>query len=236
MSLFLSLFQKRGKLPPQPSPLADSISLHNPLEILLKQVSTVCFIGDSITAGSENGGVPWYVPITMRHTSLTCHSLAIGGGTSLSQLKAFQHTPIPADVYVIAIGTNDVRYRDAVRGAINEEIYIDNIRQIVALARACSPSARFVFIAPWCSIPEDPIPPPSMSSIEKELLMNQYTDSLQAYCLQNGFLFINPNPGICVIVNNPILRADYLIDHIHPNGIKGVYLYAAAVYHYAQYS
>ena len=234
MSIFRHLFRKKRAKRPQTCALDANTAAQNPLESILGQVSSVCFIGDSITAGSENGGVPWYTPIIMRHPSLLCHSFAAGGGTSSSQLKAFQASPVAADVYIIAVGTNDVRYRDAQKGAVCETQFIENIQQIVTLASSLSPAARFVFIAPWCSIPEDPIPP--ISPMEKEVWMQKYQNSLEAYCLQHEFVFINPNPSIRLIVNDPILRADYLIDHIHPNGAKGVYLYAAAVYHHAQHS
>ncbi len=169
MSIFRTLFRKKRAKRPQTHALDASTAAQNPLDSLLGQASSVCFIGDSITAGSENGGVPWYTPIILRHPSLQHHSLAAGGGTSTSQLKAFQATPVAADVYIIAVGTNDVRYRDAQKGAICETQYIHNIQQIVAHASTLSPAARFVFIAPWCSIPEDPIPP----IIDRERVMDE---------------------------------------------------------------
>ena len=30
---------------------------------LLQDAETVCFVGDSLTEGTMNGGVPWYEPI-----------------------------------------------------------------------------------------------------------------------------------------------------------------------------
>lgn len=46
---------------------------------LLSAAGTVCFIGDSVTAGSENGGYPWYKPLANAFPELKTFKLAAGG-------------------------------------------------------------------------------------------------------------------------------------------------------------
>lgn len=41
---------------------------------------SVCFIGDSITQGTKNGGVSWYEPL-MRYITAEIHNFSWGGGT-----------------------------------------------------------------------------------------------------------------------------------------------------------
>lgn len=197
------------------------------LDALLKEAESVCFIGDSVTAGSENGGVPWFAPLVSKYRLRTVSNIAEGGATTASQLKAYEEKTIKADLYVFAIGANDVRYRDACRGAMTADEYIHNISRMTDMAQKSSPSAKFVFIAPWHSIPEDPVPP--VPRAEVEALMGEYAAALKEYCAEHGHLFIDPNPSLSFILNDPYLREEYVIDHIHPNGTKGVYLYSSAV-------
>lgn len=195
---------------------------------LLSAAGTVCFIGDSVTAGSENGGYPWYKPLANAFPELKTFKLAAGGATSKSLLEmSREHLPA-CDVYIFALGTNDVRYRDAQRGATTKEEYIGNLSGIVKRARELNAAAQFVFISPWCSIPEDPIPP--ISREQKEQLMSEYAEALNQYCTAEGFLYINPNEILSILIKHPVLRQHYLKDHIHPMHPDGCYLYSAAVW------
>ena len=64
MSIFRPLFRKKRAKRPQSCALDANTAAQNPLESILGQVSSVCFIGDSITAGSENGGVHGTPPLS----------------------------------------------------------------------------------------------------------------------------------------------------------------------------
>ena len=197
------------------------------LHTQLKNNKTVCFIGDSITAGSENGGYPWYGPLVDAYPHIQVNSMAAGGGTSKSMLQLSQTKLMPSDLYIIALGTNDIRYRDAQKAAITVTDYIENLNMLVSKARELSSTAQFIFIAPWCSIPEDPVPPISQS--EKEKLMKIYSDALQQFCRSKNHLYLNPNPILNFLIKHPQLRAHYMKDHIHPTFPHGCYLYSAAV-------
>jgi lysophospholipase L1-like esterase len=56
-----------------------------------------------------------------------------------------------SDLYIIAIGTNDVRYRDPEICAMTKEEYIENIKNIVKFAKFNNKNSNFIFIFPWLS-------------------------------------------------------------------------------------
>lgn len=203
----------------------------NHLVTLLQQSRRVCFMGDSVTAGSENGGYPWYHPLAQAFPHLSVSAVAEGGCTVsrlLSLLDKASAAVYDADVYIIAIGTNDIRYRDPARCAMTAPEYIAQLRALThRLADHRESIPRFVFVAPWYSTPEDFITP--LSRLEKEQMMQEYTNALETFCRSDEHLFLNPNPALTTILNQADLRNEYLIDYIHPNPRKGCFLYSAAV-------
>ena len=60
-----------------------------------------------------------------------------------------------SDLYIIAIGTNDVRYRDPEICAMTKEEYIENIKNIVKFAKFNNKNSNFIFISPWLSMSND---------------------------------------------------------------------------------
>lgn len=213
----------------------------SPLDDILSQAESVCFIGDSLTAGSENGGFPWYTPMMKLYPQVQVSSLASGGLTS-SQLRDKLRDKVwnipKSSCYIIAIGTNDVRYRNASCGAVTAEDYINNLREIESFLPPPPPHTqikcvRVIYIAPWESIPQDPIPP--MDAKEKEKLLHAYSAALADYCRETGALFINPNPCLHPILREKKLRQRFLMDHIHPGPSDGCLLYSSAVYSASSY-
>ena len=200
----------------------------NKLETLLVQARSVCFIGDSVTAGSENGKHPWYEPLTKAFPHLQVKNMSVGGGTSKSLLRICKEKLQVHSLYIIALGTNDVRYRDPARGAMTCDEYVNNLDNIISIARQQSPEAQFVCIAPWCSIPEDPIPP--IPQKNKDDLLSEFSLALSKYCNKKGHLFLDPTPTLYFLIKHPALRQHYLQDHIHPTHPYGCYLYSAAVW------
>lgn len=205
----------------------------SPLDDILSQTESVCFIGDSLTAGSESGGFPWYIPMMKLYPRVQISSLAAGGLTSALLRDKLRNRiwNIPeASCYIIALGTNDVRYRDASRCAMTAEDYIDNLREIESFIPppAIHKCIQMIYISPWESIPQDPIPP--MKINEKEELLHAYSAALSAYCRETGALFINPNPSLRPILREEKLRYRYLQDYMHPGPSEGCLLYSSAVY------
>lgn len=199
---------------------------------ILKGAQNVCFVGDSITEGSANGGVGWYEPLRDL-VSGKIYSCAWGSTTVKLLLKDHleEICRADADLFVIAVGTNDVRYRDAERCAMTAEEYIGALSQLKAAILEARPQAQFLFIAPWTSCDGDIS---SNLDYPSKRAMNQaYTEALRKMCRENGDGFVDPNPYIdSVILKYP--QFDYLLDAIHPDNRAGVCLYAEAVLLYRE--
>lgn len=194
----------------------------------LEGADTVCFIGDSVTEGTKNGGCPWYEPIEEYMGGKTVYNYSKGGCTVSYMNERTERMP-EADLYVIAIGTNDVRYRDANLCAMTAQDYI---REIDALKNALAQknqAAEFVFIAPWYSTDGDPFC--SLSFGNKTSLNNEYSEALRQYCSENDLGYINANPYIQNMLDKAP-SSELLLDHIHPNSGKGVVKYSEAVLSY----
>lgn len=210
----------------EPIKIKDEMK-NTPFYKLLTESKTVCFIGDSITEGSKNGGYGWFEPCIAAFPEITAYRKAWGGATTRTLLdKSEEISACRADLYVIAIGTNDVRYRDETTCAMDTDSYVQNINKLAEKILAGNPGARFVFISPWLAQYNDPYC--KISVAERDSLLVAYGKALQNYCQQNGYVFINPNPSISAILTR-YPPSEYLLDHIHPNAAEGIVLYSETV-------
>ncbi len=219
-------FDKKGFIRVKTGGLELSNEMRNgKLFKVLESAKTVCFIGDGVTAGTKNGGCGWYEPIEEHLDGKTVRSFAKGGCTVSYMLGHVGEIP-QSDLYVIALGANDVRYRDERFCAMTAEGYVDSLDQLrIALTKA-SPSAKFVFIAPWCSLDGDPLN--CIPYAQKVALTSEYANALEKYCNGKSIPFINANGAISSALRiAPTGRC--LLDHMHPNAADGVLLYAKAV-------
>ncbi len=194
----------------------------------LKAANDVCFIGDSLTHGTSNGGVSWYEPLESLIKGQVIN-ISVGGATTKmlihpNNLKFISQ--VKADLFVIAIGTNDVRYRNENICAMTEEEYIRSLQILRTSISMNQPNAKFVFIAPWTSTDGDKN---SALPYQLKMTMNEkYTQALKFFCNINRDTFINANPYIKKVLNN-YPHSEYLVDFIHPNATKGVQMYSKAV-------
>ncbi|MDE5577741.1 MAG: CapA family protein [Oscillospiraceae bacterium] len=191
----------------------------------IERSDSVCFIGDSVTEGTKNGGCPWYEPMEEYFADKKIFNYSKGGCTVSYMTQRTDDIPA-AGLYVIALGTNDVRYRDESICAMTPDDYVSEMNGLKEKLSAVSPSAKFIFIAPWYSTDGDPYC--SMSYNEKTALNDEYSFALEQYCKNNSVGFINANEYI----KNSLSKAPdrrYLLDHIHPNPAEGVRLYSEAV-------
>lgn len=199
---------------------------NTPFYQLVSKAHKVCFVGDSVTEGTKNGGYGWYEPIAAA-LPVKVTTFAKGGKTSMWLLEnADELAKQNADVYVVAIGTNDVRYRDQKICAMTETEYVSTLRSFVNRILKHNAKAKFIFIAPWTSTDGDKN---SRLNYDDKITMNKaYSRALAAYCAEEGFLFVNPNGRI-----NSMLRlypdSKYLVDFIHPNSTEGIRLYSESV-------
>lgn len=187
----------------------------------LQYSKSVCFIGDSITEGTTNGHHGWYEPL-IQNFDVEVKKAAYGSYTTKLLLKNKQKElkECSSNLNIIAIGTNDIRYRNE-NSAMTSNEYIQNIKKIIEILD----NKRIVLIAPFYSMNYDKVT--KLSLEEKNKLFKEYSDELEKFANENNYLFINPNNILEKELNNSN-TSFYLKDYIHPNH-KGLYLYSEAV-------
>lgn len=224
-------FDEQGFQRRKVAPIKMSDELRGKFYRALTAAENVCFIGDSITHGTKNGGVPWYEPLSML-VGGKIFNASFGGATIkqlISQPFLSKIVTTPANLFVVAIGTNDVRYRKQDICAMTPEEYIACLNVMRSQILKNNPAAKFVFIAPWTSTDGDKIS--ALPYQDKIKLNNLYAAILQKWCAATGDIFINPNVCIDSVLNRRPHR-NFLTDWIHPNADKGVALYSEAVLKY----
>jgi lysophospholipase L1-like esterase len=211
-----------ARVPVPPIEIAEPLS-NTRLYRLLTDATAACFVGDSVTAGTKNGGYGWYEPLTSAIPNLKVYRKAWGSYTVKMLLdRRDEIAAVPADVFVIAIGTNDVRYRSE-KSSMTSEEYIANIDSLVQHITARRPQAKFVLIGAWTTDHYDPIS--MLPEPERMAMLARYRTSLESYANAHGHLYIDPNPGIEKVLRTEYARI-YLKDHIHPNADQGIRLYS----------
>ncbi|MBR5163752.1 MAG: SGNH/GDSL hydrolase family protein [Schwartzia sp.] len=201
---------------------------------LLQSADTVCFVGDSLTEGTINGGVPWYAPLQAAiHGKIV--NISQGGATTKILLAYFLPSIVEAaaDLYVVAAGANDILFRDPLFCAVTATDYIQNLQKLRDAVCARRPDAKFVFIAPWIATEGDASIIGGITPPDTDTAYRNYTAALSAWCKDTGDVFIDPNTYISrqFALSSP---ETYLLDFIHPNAGVGVRLYAEAVMMSAQ--
>ena len=186
----------------------SSVLEESSLKKYLDKASSVSFIGDSITSGVSVNNIS--------HSGYTTKDVINKLSSKIKESDS--------DVYFIALGVNDIRYRDEKKGAINGSEYIANIDKIVKLIE--NKNGKVVLIAPWYSLINDNVSRISFS--EKMKLFDEYSSALESYALDNGFIYIDVNNYIekFLAFHNAF---DYYADYIHPNSGQGIKLYSYAV-------
>ena len=106
-------------------------------KIIYKYIDTsdsITFIGDSITEGTKNGFHPWYEPIVNCLKNKKIINISKGSYTTKLIIRDFKNEIIKSnsDLYIIAIGINDIRYRRESTCAMNSAEYMTQIKKIVS--------------------------------------------------------------------------------------------------------
>ena len=176
-----------------------------------------CFLGDSITCGTEIEGDQWFrplMPYIKGGISMTAH-----GGMMVSHLIRFKESIPAADVYVIAIGTNDIVFHDNENAAHSADDFTCSCSILTEEIKNIAPEAKIYFISPWPFFDQDD------STVSAG---NQYREALRSWCSDAGFIYIDPNPYIISVFEKDG-SGEYMHDSLHPNTPKGIGLYSYAV-------
>jgi fucose 4-O-acetylase-like acetyltransferase/poly-gamma-glutamate capsule biosynthesis protein CapA/YwtB (metallophosphatase superfamily)/lysophospholipase L1-like esterase len=193
----------------------------------MSEARSITFVGDSVTEGARNGGYGWYEPLAALFPDARIEKRAWDSHTiGMLLARADEIVETEADLFVIAAGINDIRYRDPAICAMTADAFVTSVDALVERIRAAAPRARFVLIAPWTTDHYDPVTP--LEPAEVRTLRERYSTALDAYAEANGMLFIDPNPALDTVFRTED-PARYLIDHIHPNAGAGIRLYSTAV-------
>ena len=209
----------------------------NTMYKILKNTERVCFIGDSITIGSASGGYGWYDGLLAKFPNIgSVDVAATGGQTSASVFDNEKDMKIinesQADTYVVALGINDVIYRDKTDRATSftSSEYIQNLEKLVRTIseKDTNRAPKFVFVAPFEYI--------NRSShvmtkyLRRDNTHEEYTIALYNWCKMNGYVFTAPMNYIKNSLADVDNAKDYTCDDVHPSYPLGTQLYSDAVY------
>lgn len=194
---------------------------------ILKNSNKATMVGDSITQGTTNGGHGWYEYMQSYFPNCTFVNKGVGGDTTKKVLDRFADIlSTNADTYIIAIGTNDVRYRDPSICAMTSTEYVTNITSMVNQIKSANPNANIVIINAWCAFNADYTS--VLDLVERDAMLDDYNSALRKYCSTVNIPFIDANVYIKKIINFAN-KSSFLLDYIHPNATLGIKLYSNAV-------
>lgn len=194
-----------------------SAACNNRLFEDLQSGGTVCFIGDSITAGTATEGISWYQPLQSFITGEVIN-VSEPGWTSVSLVQDVEEYP-QADIYVIAIGINDVLYIDQAFGAASVEEFIDNLDALAVMLTDINPEATMYFITPWpfLNFPD-----------ETYEVRDEFVAAMIEWCDGEQRICIDPNDTIMDVLEE-VDTSVYMWNDYHPDAPEGVGLYSYAV-------
>ena len=188
--------------------------------------NSITFIGDDITEGTKNGHHPWYLPMLKCFKKKKIINISKGSYTTKLIYNKYKKkiSNSLSDLYIIALGTNDIRYRDSSFCSMNPEEYIYIINNIVNLTK--NHNSNIIFIAPWLSLPDDYIA--KLKHFDKKKLLKEYSLKLKFYAENNNYVYIDPNYYLeKIILTN---KETYMIDSFNPNNPLGIELYCEGVF------
>lgn len=176
-----------------------------------------CFLGDSITNGNMTNGIAWYLPLKPYIKGKTS-DVCCGGWTIKDLVEQEENIP-EADVYVVAIGINDVLFPASVQASATESEFTYRAAKLADVLKHISPDSKIYFIAPWTFVGVDDW------YVERG---NRYRAALGEWCSGTDCIFINPDPAIMSVFETEDSHK-YMFNEFHPNSPEGVGLFSYAV-------
>lgn len=177
----------------------------------------VCFMGDSITAGTVTGGIGWYQPL-LPYIKGEVSELSYPGWKVSDLIEHKEEIP-EADIYVIAIGINDVLFPEEESSSGTASEFVERTGHLSDIVNEISPEAKIYFIAPWTFL----------TTVDYyNIRGNQFRTALKEWCRRTDHICIDPDLVIRTILENDDYRK-YMYNEFHPNEPEGVGLFSYAV-------
>ncbi len=183
----------------------------------LESGKSICFLGDSITKGTVTGGIPWYKPV-LPYIKGEVFNLSDTGWMVKDLIDRESGIPV-VEIYVVAIGVNDILLPDDERASSNSSEYVKRLEQLARIIKSKSSDAKIYFVTPW--------PFYNWGSLCDERSV-QFHDAIIKWCSRTDYICIDAQPIITEIINVED-RMKYMCDTIHPNSANGIKLYCYAV-------
>lgn len=189
---------------------------------LFDNSNSICFLGDSITAGSANDKYPWYYEIYNMFPDKRVYNFSRGGYTARDLVINFSDdiSSSNCDLFVINIGTNDIG-----NNLINEKEYLGNIKKIINLI---DKDKKIILLSPFRRTNRD-LSLRDNEDIKLELY-DKYDYELEKLSFKNGNIYYkNVNTYIQDAIND-LGEELFIMDGIHPNNRLGIKLYYYALF------
>ena len=183
----------------------------------LKSGKSICFLGDSITSGYHTDEVPWYQPLTP-HIKGEVYNFSKSGWTINNLIDNSEKIPA-ADIYIIAIGINDILFYDESYASHTSDEFAQNAGKLTSLIKDRSSEAKIYYVSPWtfCDLKQ--------SYFDRG---DEYRQALASYCESSGCIYINADPVITSVLESEGFEK-YMFNQFHPNAPYGIGLFSYAV-------
>ena len=190
---------------------------------LIDNSSSITFVGDNFIDGDSNIFIPWYEPLIYLYRNKKVISISKRNLTTQLFIRNFKYEMIKSksDLYIITIGTNDIKFRDKNICAMTKEQYIKNINIIVQYLKMNNDNSKFIFISPVLFFQNDD------NFRGEKKLQDEFSESLKKYSKKQNYLYINPNQYIQSFIKKNYTK--YIINKLYFNEKEGIELYNEAI-------
>ena len=183
----------------------------------LQSGKSVCFLGDSITFGATTNGVPWYQPM-VPYIKGKVSNYSTSGWQVKDLINRIDNIPV-ADIYIIAIGINDILFADKQAASVTADDFARNTDALATLLKSKSNGARIYFISPWsfCNLDESYV-----------IRGNEFRRAMASYCENSDCIYIDADSVIASVIDAEGAEK-YMYNQYHPNAPDGIGLFSYAV-------
>ena len=183
----------------------------------LQSGKPICFLGDSITAGLTTNGVPWYQPMVPYITG-EISNYSVSGWQVKNLIINSENIPV-ADIYIIAIGINDILFADTATASVTADDFVRNTDKLATLIKNQSNGAKIYFVSPWTFV-----------NLSEDYFIrgDEFRKAMKDYCENSDSIYIDAEPIIASVLETEGSEK-YMYNEFHPNAPDGIGLFSYAV-------